>query len=102
MAVLKTTSPVRCVGAPKLTPSKIEPSSRTRTAFTNCQAPQRNGKPRGLAADRWADHFIGSRFALYFNKIGEELHRQARTNRSHISPRRPRIQPFSAEDFPHH
>ena len=39
MAVLKTTSPVRSTGAPKLLPSKTVPSSRARTAGFNWADP---------------------------------------------------------------
>src|ERR1700683_3630717 len=35
MAVLKTTSPERSAGAPKLLPSKTDPSSRARIAESN-------------------------------------------------------------------
>src|SRR5665213_580195 len=43
MAVLKTTSPVRSTGAPKLLPSKTVPSSRARTAGFNWACSSRFG-----------------------------------------------------------
>src|SRR5258708_3286243 len=79
MAVLKTSSPVRSTGAPKLLPSKTVPSSRARTAGFNWAYSSRFGGNFYLnTLRRWFAALSWYGFCYPSNVVGYAGHAQQR------------------------